>query len=195
MPADELVSYFVERLSGRLGRTMVLKLLYLSDLEARRYLGRPISSLTYVLHNHGPFDAEIYRALDRLASAGEIEEEAVAYPSATGYRYHCRAPGRIRHFSPADEAILSFVLRSYIGKSLESVLEVVYNTRPMKEVEGAPIGTPIPLQSVNDEMRLALGGIDLESALAAEDNVREGKTVPWATLRRELLDRGRRTGS
>jgi len=194
VPAEDLVSYFIERLSGRIGRTMVLKLVYIADLESRRYRGRPISDLKYVLHQHGPFDPRIYRALDGLKERGEVREEQVFYPSGLGYRYHSVHPGRTHAFTNAEESILSFVLRSYTDKRLADILDVVYDTKPMKSAGGQPHGTPLPMHVVDGEMRLALSGIDLESALAGEEDVRQGRTVSWQNLKSELSDRIRRRG-
>lgn len=192
---DDLVSYIVDRMSGRVGRTMVVKLLYLIDLEAHRYLGRSVTGVTYRLWHYGPFDPDIYRSLERLRDAGEIAEETIQYPSAAGYRYTTRNPGRTHDLTPAEEAVVTFVLGTYAPRDLEEVLDVVYNTEPMKRVEGEPLQSRIPLECVDDDMRIRLGGISLERALAAEESIREGRTVPWASLRLELLDRGRRAGS
>jgi uncharacterized phage-associated protein len=195
VPTEELVSYFVDRLSGRVGRTMLMKLLYLADLESRRYLGKPISSMNYQLHHYGPFDQELYRALNTLRDAGEITEEPIEFPAGVGYRYASLRQGRTHNFSRAEEAILGYVFKTYAEYDLQSVLDVVYSSKPMKRLEGVEGDTRLPMECVDNEMQIALGGIDLERALAAEENRKQGKSVPWQVLRSELLDRGRRTGS
>jgi len=191
----DLVGYVINRLSGKIGRTMILKLVYLIDLESRRYVGKPVSCLEYRLWNHGPFDAEIYRAIETLREAGDVAEETIHYPSASGYRYSTTNPARVHGLTRAEEAIVSYVLCTYASHDLQEVLDVVYNTKPMKAVEGSALNSRIPVESVDNEMRMKLGGVDLERALAAEENVQQGRSVPWSSLRRELLDRTRRTGS
>lgn len=186
---EELVTYFVDRLSGRLGRTMLIKLIYLTDLEARRYLGRPMSGLTYRLWQQGPFDPALYKTLDRLRDSGEITEEMVPFSVGTGYRYRSARPGRTHELNPAEEALLTYVLGTYATKDLQQVLDVVYDSEPMRRIDGAELKTRVPVECVDNEMRLRLGGIDLESALAGEEDARRGNTIPWSTLRSELLDR------
>jgi Protein of unknown function (DUF4065) len=195
VPTEELVSYFVDRLSGRVGRTMLMKLLYLADLESRRYLGRPISAMNYQLHHYGPFDQELYRALAALRDAGEISEEPIEFPAGVGYRYASRRPGRTHSFSRVDEAILGYVFKTYAEYDLQGVLDVVYSSKPMKKLEGAEGDSRVPMECVDNEMRVALGGISLERALAAEENRPRGRSISWQVLRSELLDPGRRTGS
>src|SRR5882672_131261 len=192
---EDLVSYIVDRLSGRIGRTMVLKLLYLTDLEARRYLGHPITHLEYRLYFYGPFDAEIYRALELLRDSGEIAEELVHYPAASAYRYSTLRPGRTHNLSRTEEALVAHVLNTYAPQTLDDVLDTVYDTEPMRRAQEAGLNSRIPMECVDNEMRISLGGIDLERALAAEDYASRRRSVPWIELRRELLDRSRRAGS
>lgn len=194
--APDLVRYFVERLSGRVGRTRLAKLLYLADLEARRYLGQPLTRFVYRKLDYGPFDPQFYQVLDFLKERGEVREDVHELPEGCVYRYHAVALARPHPFGRAEEAILTHILStftSFEGRDLEDFLDVVYETRPMRSVEGSPHGTSLPMEEVDNEARIALGGVSLEDALLAEEEARQGKTVRWEDLRSELLDRARRT--
>ena len=57
------------------GRTQIVKYLYLADYEARRYLGRPITELSYRWDRHGPFDPAILQYLKELCDEDEVSEE------------------------------------------------------------------------------------------------------------------------
>src|SRR2546430_11848217 len=86
---EELVAFFVNRCGdGNLGRTRLMKLLYLADYEARRYLGRPISKIKYIWHYFGPYEPELTTWVNRLKEHGVVMEETVVYPTGKyGYLY------------------------------------------------------------------------------------------------------------
>ncbi len=184
----DLVRFFVTRFSGAIGRTRLIKLIYLADLETRKYLGRPLSNLEFALDQHGPFDKRIYAYLDELLKTGEVSQEEYRTPAGPGYAYHAEAPSRTLEFTPAEEAILSYVCRSYGEQPLPILLDdIVYETEPIRRIRGQPFGTPLPMDCMNDVARLRLGGVDLERALRAEEQAREGETISLERLKRELL--------
>ncbi len=187
----DVLCYFIGRRSGLIGRTRLAKLAYLADLEARRYLGRPLTSLVYRLDYHGPFDAGIYAHLDVLRERGEIREEVLQTSEGRPYfRYTTGNPLRAHRFTPAEEAILAHVVGLYADTRLQDLLDdVVYETAPFLRVQGQPNGTVVPMELVDNEARDRLGGIDLDGVLRGEEEARLGKTVPWERVRRELLDR------
>jgi len=167
---------------------MLIKFIFLADLEARKYLGHPISSLQYEKNQKGPFDKAIYPALENLKQSGQVMEEVIEYPSGIrGSQYSMTAPPQPITMDRATEAILAYTLRAYSQHNLTNLLDVVYDTEPMLEVESAPHGTPIPMQLVDNQMKVAHSGVDLERVLLAEFEVAQGKTVPWEQLRGELL--------
>jgi Antitoxin SocA-like, Panacea domain len=130
---EELVAFFVNRCDGNLGRTRLMKLLYMADYEARRYMGRPISKIKYVWHHYGPYEPGLTRWVNRLKEHGVVVEESVEYP--TGQQGFLYTPGLIRatqSFSPAEVEILSYVCRKYSQVQLRELLDdVVYKTEPM----------------------------------------------------------------
>jgi hypothetical protein len=101
---EVLVRYFVEWFSGEIGRTQIVKYLYLADLEARRYLGRPVSSLRWKKHNFGPFDARVLQAVEQLEKEGAIQAQQVSYPNGKqGFLYHASAPMSPHGLSRAED--------------------------------------------------------------------------------------------
>src|SRR3990167_3197938 len=78
---EQLIAYFVTRCSGHLGRTQLVKFLYLADYEARRYLGKPLSGFQYFWHHYGPFDHAIYENLENLKTRGFVDEESILFPT------------------------------------------------------------------------------------------------------------------
>jgi len=132
---EELVAFFVQRCGGEgnLGRTRLMKLLYLADYEARRFIGRPISSAKYVWHFFGPWDPRLTTWINRLKGAAVVEETPVAYPSGKkGFLYTPGAKQPPQSFKPVEVEILSYVCRQYSRVELVELLDdVVYQTEPM----------------------------------------------------------------
>ncbi|MCI0589798.1 MAG: SocA family protein [Planctomycetes bacterium] len=184
----QVVAYFIERLSGSIGRTRLAKLVYMADLEARRYLGHPISTLRYRVDHFGPFDARIFKELDALKARGEVFEDRIqTSEGAPWYKYRART-ARAHAFTRGEEAILTHVLTRYGEKDLRDFLDdVIYATTPFVRVRRKPRGTPLPMESVDNEAKRRLGGIDLERVLLAEEEARAGKTIRLEEVRRELL--------
>jgi hypothetical protein len=180
---QELVAYFVNHCDdGQLGRTRLMKLLYLADYEARRYLGRPISSIPYVWHHYGPYDSRLNDWTSELESRDVLVEERVIYPSGkAGYVYH-RGPRMVTpSFTPAESEILAYVCKEYSRIELKGLLEdVVYETEPMvdaKDRNGR--GEPLNMALVDNAKREEFG-LPFEELLERSRRVRAGEYLPHA---------------
>src|SRR6266516_8025851 len=136
---EELVAFFVQRCGGdgNLGRTRLMKLVYLADYEARRFVGRPISGARYVWHFFGPWDPRLTTWIHRLKDAAVLEESAVAYPSGKqGFLYTPGAKQAPQSFKPVEVEVLSYVCRQYSRVELVELLDdVVYQTEPMMHAQ------------------------------------------------------------
>lgn len=132
---EELVAFFAEHCGrdGKLGRTRLMKLLYLADYEARRFLGRPISTVKYVWHLFGPYTPKLTMWIDRLKSGGFLVETPVSYPSGReGFLYTIGNRQTTKSFQPVEMEILTYVCRQYSRVELQELLDdVVYQTEPM----------------------------------------------------------------
>jgi hypothetical protein len=136
--SDQLAAFFVNKHEGwLLGRTRLMKLMYLADHEARRYLGRPISDIKYVWYHYGPYDRSLKTRIGRLRDLGVIQEECVAFPTGnTGYLYRAGDVSFTADFTPAEIEVLSFVSKKYMNTPLEQLLdEIVYQTEPMAKAQ------------------------------------------------------------
>ncbi len=149
---EELVAFFVGRCDGRLGKTKLMKLIYLADYEARRYLGRPLSNAKYVWYFYGPWDPQLETWIAKLTEANVIVEEAVVYPTgAKGYLYSRGAVDVPGTFTAAENELLSYVCKRYSERPLRELLdEIVYETEPMREAREAKAkNAPLKMDSVN----------------------------------------------
>lgn len=162
-----MLAFFVRTRSTRLGRTQLMKFLYLSDYEARRFLGRPISSIQYVWFHFGPYSAQLQDALAELRSSQLIVEESVEYPTGTqGYRYVDGRKEIAFDFDAGEIELLRYVCETYSTQSLQSLLDdVVYQTEPMlKAVSEGRKNQPLEMGIV-DGIRLNELGVPYDELL------------------------------
>lgn len=140
MPSTEkaarLVKHVVERLSGRISKTYLAKLVYLCDLHSREFRGEPITELKYTWHYYGPWDGSLDRILLDLATREVIRCELVQMLDYTGCIFH-NGPTKLESsLSSAERRVAEFVIGKYASRSLRSLLDdVVYQTPPMREAQ------------------------------------------------------------
>jgi hypothetical protein len=183
----DLIRYFVEKQSGRIGRTKLAWLIYLADIEARRYLGRPISDLRFKLSLRGPFDPTLNRCVDRLKEADEITERDVGRPQGVASVLHVVAPLRPHPFTSGEECLLAFVVTSFGDMEPPEILfDAVHNSLPMQRVLDSPVGTPLPMECVDNQGRIELGGLDLERVLLAEEQARRGELISLEEVEQQM---------
>lgn len=175
---DELILFFVERLSGQITRTRLVKFIYLADYEARRWLGRPISSLMYFFEHYGPYDKGFPEHIDHVR--GLIEEEPRRWVDYTGYVYHFKGPHRPHAFDREETIILNHIVTKYAHLPLPELLdEVVYQTEPMREAKASERRyAELNMDSVNGAARRKFGA-DLKDLLLAKDQLDAGR---WKEL-------------
>lgn len=179
---EELVAFFVNRCAGNLGRTRLMKLLYLADYEARRYLGRPLSGIKYVWHFYGPYEPKLPEWIDSLKGSGVIVEEPMTYPSGvTGYLYTPGPRSPSASFAPAEMEILSYVCRQYSQVPLRDLLDdVVYQTEPMlKAQEKGAKNQPLEMHIVDNSKSNELS-ISFEELLERRRQLQAGEYLPHA---------------
>lgn len=159
---ETVVWYLIDHVPGA-GRSQVVKLLYLVDLESRRYLGRPLSNAGYTWCEQGPFDKCIHDALEALCAQGRIEKSDVPFPNETvAYRYHCVYTPQSWPLADEELAILNLVVNRYGSMELRDLLDdVVYQTRPLVEAfRHQAYGQPLQMDLVDEEARVP--GLELE---------------------------------
>lgn len=182
----QLVRFFSERFPGA-GRTQLVNFLYLTDLEARKLLGRPVTNLNYIWHDHGPFDSAIDSCMDRLKHQGIILEEKVEYPNGKcGCRYRAGAVAFPCELPKEDLAVAEYVASAY-GKSTVRCLldDVVYQTEPMEKAQQENArGQRLPMEIVDNASRVP--GDELERILRAVEEYNAGGGKPFRSILAEV---------
>lgn len=179
----QVLRYLLQVAPG-IGHTKLVKFAYLADLEARKYLGHPISQFTYYFNQHGPFDSGgFFGALSELKTGEFITENQIPCGEYIGYEMLPTSQAAEFDFSTGEAEVLRYVATTYFSKTARDLCDdIVYKTEPMLEAEA---GKPLPM----DKMNRAPGegfGFNLERMLAGEASVAHGRTRPWAELMDEL---------
>lgn len=181
----QVLRYLLQVAPG-VGHTKLAKFAYLADLEARKYLGHPISNLRYVLDQHGPFDSRgFFKARDELVAAGYITETPQYFGSYLGYEMSPTPKVPEYDFSVAEVEVLSYVAKTFLSKSAIALCEdVVYKTEPMERVK-KKMGERLPMDDMNRDSKDELG-FSLEHMLEGEVDAEAGRVSPLADAMNEL---------
>ncbi|MFQ5862749.1 MAG: Panacea domain-containing protein [Candidatus Brocadiales bacterium] len=173
----QIVKFIVERLSRKVGRVYLLKLVYLGDYFSHRLLGKPVSSFRYILYEHGPFDKKFYDCISKLKEADLIREEQVCFPAYQGYHFHDVPKAMKFDLSNSERYILEFVIRTFGKVSLDDLLEeIVYKTEPMVEAIGKKAyGSELDMDQVNYRDKEMYQGLNPEDIIEGEKAIAEGR--------------------
>jgi Protein of unknown function (DUF4065) len=170
---SDLIAYLLNNVPS-VGRTQVVKFLYLADLEARKCLGKPLTDLNYVLDRHGPFDPKILAQLDAMDADGRVTAEQFSFRGNQCYNYAKNQKTPRVVFSAEAEVILDHVVDLVRKHSLSKLLEIVYDTEPVVDAKARnAFGKPLKMNLVNNARKIP--GLDLERVLRATKDLDDGK--------------------
>lgn len=172
----QMVKFFVGRSRHGIGRTKLFKLIYLADLEARKLMGKPISDFEYHWHRHGPFDADIYDAAKELEDGEHAHTQQINHGGGYVESKLIDDEGLVPFdFSAAEFEIINFVAARFMAVPLRNLLDnVVYESRPMKEVEAR--GDRLDMEAVDNHDRRRIG-FDFEEVVQADTDARGGDYI------------------
>ena len=176
---EQMLAFFVQHCEGRIGRTQLIKFLYLADYEARRFLGRPISSVEYTWYHYGPYDQQFLNRISSLRTARIIVEEPVAYPNGLqGYVYVAGTEPISFDFASDELRVLNHVCETYSRVNLQSLLEdIVYETEPMRRAQALDArNQPLDMSLVDNTRRFDFG-VPYDALIARSASARTGTTL------------------
>ncbi len=174
-----LIGYVVSRLEemeATFGKTKLVKLLYLADVENYRRYGQKLSELDWVFYHYGPYALEIDQALREIEL--DIPQEEVT--TANGHRAVVFRPSRHvetdfeKQVSSREKMVVDRVLKQWGLEELNPLLSYVYfYTEPMKDakrgepLDFAKIAPPLPPKTPSHATRSSEAHINaLRSAFA-----------------------------
>ena len=180
----QLVKYFAQQSRG-LPRTRLVKLIYMTDVLARQYLGRQVSSLRYYRYKFGPYDRAIESAVAELVESGYAEERREIWSTEGAYRrlFDLHQPTSFT-FDLCESAILDYVSTNYVDMPWKELLQdVVYETAPMKA--GVRKKQYLPMDMINDS-GTRIVGFKLDEILRLEQESRPDDFVSLSDFVDEL---------
>jgi len=129
---EKLIIYFVYKTKGHITKTQLVKFLYLADLYAVKWTGKPLTDLNWYCYKFGPWNSEIERVLT------EMEGETIL--SETQGDTVLIKPANIKenlnnfHLPLGIKLMLDNIRKEWAGSGkdkLKSLIDYTYNTEPM----------------------------------------------------------------
>ena len=121
------LEHLVDRWGPVEGRTRLMKLIYLADLEWARRNGAPYTEAKYYRWNHGPFSREVLQTLEWMDGI-EVVQTAQSWDGGDTYCYRSGARTRLSgvELDPAFVEVLDRVGDQWSGRPLKELLVNVY---------------------------------------------------------------------
>lgn len=173
----DLIRLVVAHLDGRLGRSRLVKMMYLADVESRRHLGHPISDLNYYVDNFGPFDSALYGHVAELGD--EIAERTYRFgEDGEGCVYSYSGDMPATSLDPAEKRIAEWIVTTYGELPWSELIDDhVKTTKPWQLANRQRRYSPLPMNSANNADRDEFFGFSLEKALASDRAFEVGDSV------------------
>jgi Protein of unknown function (DUF4065) len=136
MKTKSLILYFLKQSGKSLGRTELMKYVYLFEYYYTQMFGKQYTDLKFVRYKFGPNHSAVVEATYSLQEEGLISiDEYTNYFNGTSYGHRLIQPDFTNYQLSQDaELVASFVVDLLWNKNYRGVLEVAYNTPPMKEI-------------------------------------------------------------
>lgn len=132
----QLLAYIIKNYQS-VTITGLMKLAYISDLVSIENGREQISDFEYIRYKHGPFDKKIYEYIQELLSNRNIVEEPHYTPRGDEYvvyKFNDNSDISFDKLKDKDVIVLDEVLKTLCGYGAKALVDVAYNTKPMKKI-------------------------------------------------------------
>lgn len=133
---EQVILYLVGRLAGGrtlVGRTRIMKLLYLADLVAKYRLGKTITGSRYYYYFFGPYSDEVQNAIISLTAKGLLSDNPVLTNAGQAHDYKANVKETpALPLTKEEKDILDEIIVKFGRRKLEEVVKTAYQTPPMK---------------------------------------------------------------
>lgn len=170
----QVLKFFAQQDRG-IPRKRLVKMVYETDIIARQYLGKPVSTFEWRLFQYGPYSRGIPSAVDELvAGRWAWTQETEATEDGPGWkRLYDSGQPIVFDFKLEENEVLAYVTANYLRMPMEELLwDVVYETKPMKAA--TQFHERLPMEIVDNEGR-DLVGFDLARIIKAEEQAKAGE--------------------
>lgn len=148
MDARDIILRIVQ-LKPRLGRTQLMKLVYLFDLAHVQLTGQPSTGLSYQWRYFGPHCEEFDHAEWDLLREGKITLEVVRTSLGRDFMPHIALVKERPTLPSHAEKILQYLVDHYGHLNTQELCDFVYRTPPMLEAKARnnQFGEPLDLRT------------------------------------------------
>jgi hypothetical protein len=136
MKLKSLILYFLKNSPKTLGRTELMKYIYLFEYYFYQMFGKNYTNLTFERYKFGPNEYSVIDAGYSLEQEGFISIEAYKnYYNGTSYNYHyVKDDGNNYTLDSHAEFVADFIIDLLRNKNYRGVIDIAYNTPPMREI-------------------------------------------------------------
>lgn len=139
MEIKKLIIFFLKEVSKPLGRTELMKYVYLFEYYYYQKYKKQYTNLVFNRYKFGPNHSEVIEAIDDLAAEGIINVNAYEnYYGSISYSHTLNFNdfSDIPQYDLADKEreVASYIADKLRNKNYRGVLSEAYNTPPMKEI-------------------------------------------------------------
>lgn len=134
---NDVVMTIIKLFPRDLGRTELMKLVYLSDCEYYRLKEETLTGLGYTRDNHGPVNYEILDSVNDLSSQGFvfIGEEITPYGNRrVSHQATDKAASYLSDLTPDQHEVLSSIVSVCGRMNSQEILNLAYATSPMLRI-------------------------------------------------------------
>lgn len=132
---EKLIAYFVYKTKGHIIKTQLVKFLYLADLGSVKWQDRQLTDIDWRYYLQGPWSEDIDNALNKLYQANLLQEVPKGQTVFIQPTALCPNPNTFG-FSRGLTLRLDNIRYEWVGANkLDELLEYVYQTEPMLEVQ------------------------------------------------------------
>ena len=135
---EELISYIIAKLSGKIIKTQLVKLIYLCDVEAYKFTGSQVTNIKWEYYHYGPYNKELDHKLQLLEKNKIIEKipkSRITEKQEPYFIYKHKGIDINYDFSVMQKNIINTILKQYGSFTLNSLLELIYDVEPMKNTK------------------------------------------------------------
>lgn len=149
MDLKSLIMYFVKNSHKVLGRTELMKYIYLYEYYFFQLYGKKSTDLVFERYKFGPNQSSVVESTFQLEQEGLIAIRTYTnYYNGTSYDHHLVGDSdqeSLYQLDPNAELVAGFVVDLLWNKNYRGVLDIAYNTPPMQEIleEENRVGTYI----------------------------------------------------
>ncbi len=126
---------------GRVHRTKLVKLVYLTDLRFHKLTGQTLTGLRYMWDNYGPnaVSNAIVKEADRLVSKGVLRMSAQQSAYGTGsFRYWTspeEAEQALSDLGPGERQVVRDIAKEFGKQSVKSIVAASKQTAPFSKAQ------------------------------------------------------------